>query len=285
MAQRIDTEAGSSYTQTEMDQREIIRRLAGIQAASTGNWFALMTEAEEARRNWYLRLTAGEWREQVKRIIREWNGELRNCLNYIDRMETERAAAQAATVVEAPSEKPTPTQITFRAWRDMVLEPWKYGDNDWAEWLQWTEELESGPGRWRVAAFWLAMQDKEDAVVREAAAVTIQAAVRGHQVRTAIRFHDCCMCLAHRICPLQTDVGMMCRACAAQGPYDEETGPLPDPWSEFRADYVDMNLDEEDYLPKCRGCPAPLYPGDDNGNGFCCGDCEYDYIREAWRGR
>jgi hypothetical protein len=44
---------------------------------------------------------------------------------------------------------------------------------------------------------------------------------------------------------------MMCRGCAEQGPYTEETGPLADPWSEFRADSVDLNR---------RAPPPPLAP-------------------------
>jgi len=83
--------------------------------------------------------------------------------------------------------------------------------------------------------------------LRNNAATVIAAAVRGHQIRSNSPFLNCCMCLAHRICPLQTDVGMMCRGCAEQGPYDEETGPIADPWSEFRADYVDLAPKATDY--------------------------------------
>jgi hypothetical protein len=128
------------------------------------------------------------------------------------------------------------------------------------------------------------------------------------------------MCLSHRISPLQTDVGMMCRGCAAQGPYDEETGPIADPWSEFRADYVDMvptkpvepaepvhmcaycetllPLDQEvcddvcrQYLADdgphtahhepCRWCFGELDEG--QANGFCDSDCWTSYMKELWR--
>lgn len=71
------------------------------------------------------------------------------------------------------------------------------------------------------------------------AAVRIQATVRGHLARSKMGFLDCCMCLSHRICPLETDVGRMCRACAEQGPYEDLTGPVADPWNWMRADYVD----------------------------------------------
>ena len=71
------------------------------------------------------------------------------------------------------------------------------------------------------------------------AATTIQAAVRGHLVRSSSPFLDCCMCLAHTVCPLQTDHGMMCRNCAEQGPHEDTIG-VSDPWNWSRGDYVDL---------------------------------------------
>jgi hypothetical protein len=132
---------------------------------------------------------------------------------------------------------------------------------------------------------------RAETLVRETlwnnAAACIQAAVRGHQVRTASPYLNCCMCLSHRICPLKTDVGMMCRSCAEQGPYDEETGPIADPWSEFRADYVDLAPDAENFDPvsvipyrKCHWCTLPLLEGQWT---FCDGDCEYSFNKEEWR--
>jgi hypothetical protein len=78
------------------------------------------------------------------------------------------------------------------------------------------------------------------------------------------------MCLSHRICPLETDVGMMCRTCAEQGPHEDITGPVADPWNWFRADYVDLAQSDDcesdygsdynsepevdpDYIPEPRG--------------------------------
>jgi hypothetical protein len=68
------------------------------------------------------------------------------------------------------------------------------------------------------------------------AAVTIQAAVRGYQARCKDARQDCCMCLAHRISPLKTSVGYMCRDCAELGPYEDLVEK--DPWNWHRADYV-----------------------------------------------
>jgi hypothetical protein len=115
--------------------------------------------------------------------------------------------------------------------------------------------------------------------LRNNAATVIQAAVRGHQERTASPFLNCCMCLSHRICPLETDVGMMCRGCAEQGPHDEETGPIADPWSEFRADYVDLAA-RPAAVENCRWCTTPL---DEGQWTFCDSDCAGSYNKETWR--
>ena len=167
-----------------------------------------------------------------------------------------------------------PINRDLRVWRDMVEEPEKYGD-DIVEWLELDAKLRSSPGFWRIEAYWLekiAAEEKAlaeeqgpwrriySSLVRQAvweggrrwavrdikrhaarirnAIVCIQSAVRGHLVRNRMKFRDCCMCLSHRVCPLKTSVGMMCRACAEQGPYTDITGPVADPWNWFRADYA-----------------------------------------------
>lgn len=299
------------------------------------NWCDIMAEQEEAKTTGLLRMNAAEWQAEGRRIIRTWKGDLRQCITYLDEMDVKRAAfaqpqvAAAPVVVRRPK---TEFELDFAIWKDMIEEPAKYGD-DIIEWLALNDKLTRGSGRWRLAAFWLQQEaveaEKEEA--RKAfeehqrkveAATVIQAAVRGHQARSKQTFRDCCMCLSHRISPLVTDVGRMCRGCAEQGPYEEETGPLADPWSEFRADYVDP-------VPKpsmCRYCetiladgrafcddicrqyhedeeqfgsllkpPTPRAPGRhecrwcfcplDEGqtNGFCDRDCEYDCMKEAWR--
>ena len=71
----------------------------------------------------------------------------------------------------------------------------------------------------------------------KASATRIQAVVRGYQTRCRSPHLDCCMCLSHRISPLKTSVGYMCRACAALGPYEDLVDE--DPWNWHRADYVD----------------------------------------------
>lgn len=302
------------------------------------NWCDIMAEQEEAKTTRLLRMNAAEWQAEGRRIIRTWKGDLRQCITYLDEMDARRAAfaqpqvAAAPVVVRRPK---TEFELDFAIWKDMIEEPAKYGD-DIIEWLELDAKLTRGSGRWRLAAFWLQQEaveaEKEEA--RKAfeeqqrkveAATVIQAAVRGHIARSKQTFRDCCMCLSHRISPLVTDVGRMCRGCAEQGPYTEETGPVADPWSEFRADYVDpvpkpvaptlcrycetaladgrdfcdaicrgYHADEEEFgvgfdtnLPprvphpaECKWCFALL---EDDAVAFCDSDCEYDYMKEAWR--
>jgi hypothetical protein len=68
-------------------------------------------------------------------------------------------------------------------------------------------------------------------------ATKIQALVRGYQARCKDAHQDCCMCLSHRICPLKTSVGYMCRDCGILGPYEDLVEE--DPWNWHRADYQD----------------------------------------------
>jgi hypothetical protein len=274
-----------------------------------------MAEEDDRQATRLLRLSAAEWKEEGMRMIRAFRGrDVRPLLAYLDRVDRDRAAyaaKEAQVVVRRPR---TEFEVDFAIWKDMIEEPAKYGD-DICEWLALNEKLTHGSGRWRLAAHWTELQAEEDAkaealvapwralysqCAKEAAVagerawcrrdvkryvarirnavVTIQAAVRGHQVRTASPYLNCCMCLSHRICPLKTDVGMMCRSCAEQGPYDEETGPIADPWSEFRADYVDLAPDAENR--KCHWCTLPLLEGQWT---FCDGDCEYSFNKEEWR--
>jgi len=67
-------------------------------------------------------------------------------------------------------------------------------------------------------------------------ATKIQALVRGYQSRCHNPHLDCCMCLSHRMCPIKTDVGYMCRDCGEMGPYEDVVEN--DPWNWQRADYT-----------------------------------------------
>lgn len=64
-------------------------------------------------------------------------------------------------------------------------------------------------------------------------AIKMQAIVRGYQTRCKTPQLDCCMCLSHRISPLKTSVGYVCRDCAVLGPYEDLVEA--DPWNWHRA--------------------------------------------------
>lgn len=231
--------------------------------------------------------------------------------NWYELMTGDVAIPQAA----AQPRYRTEFELDFAVWKDMIEEPEKYGD-DIIEWWELNETLTKGTGRWRLAAYWLQLEralERKEAehqvpwreafapIAKQAAmecgrrwvnrdiaafkrtlylATTgFQALVRGHLVRSKAQFRDCCMCLSHVISPLKTDVGFMCRACAEQGPYDEETGPLADPWSEFRADFVDPQAPRKVKIETCHWCFAAL----ETDSRFCDSDCEYSYRKEEWR--
>lgn len=252
---------------------------------STLNWFDMVTTEEDTKETQLLRMSAAEWKAEGQRIIRTWRGDLRHCINFLDEMDARRAA------VVVPEEEVqrvrTEFDIDFALWKDMIDEPSKYG-SDIGEWLELDAKLRQGSGRWRLGAFWdekeqeiadaIALRaEVEEFVRRRDAATRIQAAVRGHQARVTQPFRDCCMCLSHRISPLSTDVGCMCRGCAEQGPYEEETGPIADPWSEFRGDFIDLAPVQS----TCYHCFSTLDEG--QTGDFCDSDCRYAYMREAWR--
>ena len=234
------------------------------------SWFNILENDENEKMTGLLRMTAAEWKDEGKRIIKLWDGDLRNCFAYLERVDGEREVAQRDLV---PAPAPTEFDTDFALWRDMVENPARYGD-DIVEWLELNDSLEASPGRWRLGAFWIEHAAKQaahaallDGLSRSeeehAAATAIQAAVRGHIVRTRLVIRDCSMCLAHRISPLQTEVGRMCQSCADQGPHTETTGPLADPWNWFRCDW----------------CRAPV----ESTGRFCDPECERDYIEEAWK--
>jgi hypothetical protein len=240
------------------------------------SWYSITLAEEEHRRAQILCMPPVAWKAEATRVIRSAHrGRTQEAIAFVQKMDAERARV-SATVAPATPEARTADDADWALWQDMVEEPAKYGD-DIAEWLAVDESLRAGPKRWRVAAYWLRKEQEEkdkaaalqapfrqlySLVAKEAAtvamkrwldgdikrflarlrnaAVKIQAAVRGYLVRSSSPFLNCCMCLSHRICPLKTDHGMMCRGCAEQGPYEDATGPLADPWNWSRAEYVDM---------------------------------------------
>lgn len=244
------------------------------------SWADIVEEEETRMEARTLGLTQAEWKTERTNLLAAWQGrDIRTCLAHLDRMESLRASYAAGLARPQPTavlRQRSQFDEDFSLWKEMIEEPAKFGE-DITEWLELDAKLSQGSGRWRLGAYWSQLQAEEDAKEAALAApwrklytqaateaalvceqrwvrrdiarivgrirnavVTIQAAVRGHQTRSRLRIGDCCMCLSHRICPLLTDVGMMCRACGEQGPYVDITGPLDDGWNWFRAEFVDL---------------------------------------------
>lgn len=267
--------------------------------STTTLWSSVVLAEEDRIRAHLFRLSPAAWKAEATRLIRTARpGTMQQTIAFVKSIDEFRANPPLPPSAPVMAESRTTEDMDWKLWQDMVEDPAKYGD-DIVEWLDLDEKLRAGPKRWRVAAYWLEKEqekaDKEEAlrapykelyseIAKEAAAkgmkkwldrdiqsfvsrlrnavVTIQAAVRGHLVRSRSPFLNCCMCLAHTICPLETDHGRMCRACAEQGPHEDITGPVSDPWNWSRADYVDWNVrnhvchcEEE----QCVGC-GKWYP-------------------------
>lgn len=195
------------------------------------NWFDIMEKEDDM--GYLLRMNAEEWKDEAKRIMRNWTGDLRACMVRLEKVDNLRREVTPEADVPAPAR--TEFDVNFAIWRDMLEEPEKYGD-DIAEWVNIHDTLMAGPGRWRLGAYWVRFDERRRAPMEDNAATRIQAAVRGHLAREKMPFRDCAMCLSHTTCAHNTEVGAICSGCVEQGPYTEETGPLPDPWNWFRAD-------------------------------------------------
>ena len=218
-------------------------------SAFARSWVDIMEEQASAQVTQYLRLSAAEWKDERRRMLIGWQGDLRDLIILSARIEAAREAFahEMEAPVRATAAPATEFDGDFALWKEMIENPTQY-DGDLVDmWLPLDEKLSAGSGRWRLAAFWI-KKDEEEAVLEKQrianaasvkekqAAIVIQAAVRGHLTRNGQVFRDCCMCLAHAICPFRTDTGLICRECQEQGPYVDITGPLSDPWAEFRGD-------------------------------------------------
>lgn len=178
-------------------------------------WGDMMVRLDEDRNERIVRMTDAEWKNCVKQAIinNRGRGDLRVVLNWIDAMEAKRAEFKAKSAAPLIVRDMSPAAVTFRVWRDMIREPAKYGDDDWEEWLVMDQELTCGPGRWRVAAFWLELEEEEQIRLREFYATRIQAAWRGHHTRDLVPGLNCEGCLAHKISPKQFCGMHLCKGC------------------------------------------------------------------------
>jgi hypothetical protein len=135
---------------------------------STRSWFDIIAELEDRTRTRLLRLSAAEWKEEGRRLVQAHRGrDIEHCLKYLadmDRLRADYVASQAAPPQRpAARRRSSPFSRDFAFWRDVVEEPHKYGTDTLERWLVLDDKLRSGPGRWRVDAYWFAKdQEVED---------------------------------------------------------------------------------------------------------------------------
>lgn len=230
------------------------------------SWGDMMLELDVDRDVRWVDMSDDDWALTGRKHLSTCR-DMRQAMNWIDAIDKKREIR--ATSLQQTSLNPIREECNdVRLYMDMVDEPAKYGD-DIIDFLQLDEELRAGPKRWRVNAIW-ALREKR---TENGAIAKFQALWRGYRSRSNDVHQDCCMCLSHRICPLKTDVGHMCRACGEDGPHVDAVEN--DPWNWFRADYVD----EAPVYASCRWCMCTMDKGQQE---FCDQDCKRDFMKEGW---
>lgn len=267
------------------------------------SWYDIIVAEEEQKTDRCVRMTASEWKEEQKRIIRSWTGDLRHCINHLDEMDARRAAAAHVPTAQ-PVVPLTEDELNWRVWKDMVEEPWKYG-SDIGEWIELDEEVRRGPKRWRADAVW--WEKVREIQEQEAAAATkIQALWRGHNLRFVMgpRF-TCSHCLKHGVCPTEGVDGLtwFCAECTGEIWGEHETGDdevcddCGDEMAMYGAKVGELSLCPEcihDWTTCTRCDNAVRYGdrcwrhciecGDDaQEDCFCSGDCRTAFLKDSWR--
>lgn len=209
-------------------------------------WGDYLLNEETCRDRHYTELPEAEWKAVVQAKMKACKTDLRHVMNWVQAVEHKRRDWLPSHMVV--SEPEDPNDVNLRLFRNMVNEPWKYGD-DIEEVLVLEEELLRGPKRWRVGAFWLekeAQQKKEEEEQKMAdAATVIEAAVRGHLARHKMKFRDCYLCLSHRICRKNVILGVYtCPGCRPVRE-DDDCDSLPECDDESVSDYDDESVQTE----------------------------------------
>lgn len=241
---------------------------------SWGDW---MTEEDNKRRDYFLDLSNEEWTAVVDKHLAAHKDNVQPALAWVQRVGRTRAARAEARAMDRIHEEKTELDIAFGAWKDMIEEPWRYGDNDWAEWLELDEQLRNSPKRWRVEAFWQKKQDEVDEESRKAfvqmlvdaktrfdnrMATRIQAAWRGHQLRDTHPQLNCNKCLTHKPAQYKCEDGAYaCMGCVVES----------FKWS-----------DDDKVAIKCLGCGTP-WTADWPKVNYCDEDCELSAMKEDLR--
>lgn len=247
---------------------------------SSRRWGDWMVEEDETKSQRFLRMPEAQWKECARKAIAEnrGRGDLRPVLNWLDSMEDKRAAFQTKTAAPLIVRDTSPAAVTFRIWKEMILEPAKYGDADWDEWLEMNSHLMDSPGRWRVGAFWAELDAEEEARLRAFYATRIQAAWRGHRVRDTQEGLNCEDCLARTFAPQDWNGKRLCVGC------------LEHRFEHFGAAFVQPVVPSLEMRPEpevdehgnvaCNGCGRMVCPVGDYGEyrpgWWCSRQCAYD---------
>jgi hypothetical protein len=247
----------------------------------TSSWYDLMVAEEETQMDQRVLMTESEWKEEAKRIVRSWTGDLRTCINYLDDMDARRTAVASGSTAQ-PAVPLTEDELNWRVWKDMMAEPWKYGA-DIGEWMELDAKVRAGPKRWRADAVWWEIV-REIEEEESSAAAKIQAAWRGHQSRyaTAPRF-NCSRCLAHEVCWVACEdrEHWLCEPCAKEWAVALRVLGEELEYEEELAEYearVQEDMDQDLSDEVCADCGDDIvqYAATVGGEWFCAA-CIHDW--------
>jgi hypothetical protein len=209
-------------------------------ALFTLKWGDFVYQREYAQKMHYILMPQDKWESGAAGHLaahpHNWAVHQWIARTQAERLEYQQRASQRVVV-----EMPDADELTFRVWKDMIEEPYKYGD-DITEWLDLDEEVMRGPKRWRAGAYWQKREDEylakewqrvlgllakaaweqqrmyEEQIAAEIAyenamATRIQALWRGYSTRVRQTWRDCAKCLKHGICVETLDEEHVCRCC------------------------------------------------------------------------
>jgi hypothetical protein len=126
-------------------------------------WYTIIAEMEDRERTHLLSLSAAEWKEERCRRLQTFRGrDIQDCVTSLAEVDRLRACPPPNPPRSAARRRASPFDRDFAVWRDVVEEPHKYGDATLARWLTLDAKLRSGPGRWRVEAYWFAKDQEEE---------------------------------------------------------------------------------------------------------------------------
>lgn len=166
--------------------------MTNITATLPTMWGDLIYESDVQQDARFVNMSENEWKALVKRHLASCQ-DLKRAMAWIEHIESKR-------IKTTEEEEPEPEYAAdLRLFRDMIMEPSKYGD-DIDMVLDIEQKLLNGPARWRVAAAWAEDENRPEFMEpapRDLAIRRIQALVRGVLARKNAPSMDCSNCLAH----------------------------------------------------------------------------------------